>query len=124
MTANKINQIAEAIKKNKWNYNYFGLRAMTLNPITGQAKKACVGEVLENSYAWEDGNPTDYELPGTCALGIDAWNGTEQDIKQALDLIKHYPAHQIVLIAGTSANQDAQDDREIIIHDAEVLIVL
>ena len=58
---NIVNRIDE-IKKNS-DYEYIGVRV--------QESEFVEGEILEPSFVWEDGEMTDEELDGTCAVKIE-----------------------------------------------------
>lgn len=45
-------------------------------------QKAEIGEMLENSYTWVDGEQTDEELDGTCTMGIE--NANEAGLIKAI----------------------------------------
>lgn len=66
MTKNEaIEKIMERIEeiKDKYDFGYIGVRVQE-DPFT-------LGETLDNSFVWVDGEMTDEELDGTCAVKID-----------------------------------------------------
>lgn len=99
-------------------YDYYGLRRMTRDPITGEEITVGVGESPGWSYRWDDGETTDEPLYGTCALDV-----RELGLGAALDLLRAYGGGQVVLLAGYSASRGA-DDHELIIHDAIVVATI
>ena len=111
MTANEI---AEVIENNKMNYNYFGIRSITKNPITHEYDYLHLGDEPSYSYSWDDGNPTDNQLNGTCALniGIDA---SADEIAAAINELRIYRPKQIVLL-GSNDIEYGQDNHEIVMR--------
>lgn len=71
-----------------------------------------VGQILDGSRIWIDGEPTEETLDGTCA--IDTAN-----LGRALRLAASYFGDRVSIIVGTYA-QAGEDDCEIIIRDAQV----
>lgn len=69
------------------------------------------GEALNNSFVWIDGDMTDEELNGTCALSLDY-----------ADQVNSYFGGHVAIIAGNSFEYGA-DLGEIVIKDAHVLEV-
>ena len=66
MTRNEaIEKIMERIDEIKdcYDYGYIGVRV--------QEDEFVLGEILDNSFVWVDGEMTDEELNGTCAVKID-----------------------------------------------------
>lgn len=98
--AKRINEIKDAYPE----YDRIGIRVQE-----NEFKK---GEILNNSYIWIDGEMTDDELDGTCAVNLDD-----------AELAKGYYGDHIALIAG-DYTEWGQDLGEIIITNAQVLEVL
>lgn len=103
----------------------FGIRAMKGGVVVK------VGDELENSYHWEDGEFTDEQIDGTCAIGVDVDFGeledTEYFLEQLAEVKKTYGGNgeQIVLIAGHQNLDEAHmDNGEIILSDATCIAVL
>lgn len=89
-----------------------------------------MGDDLENSRNWVDGNWTDEELDGTCAVNVgEAWSYDDLDeLKEtAIDRINMngagYLGQYEYLIAGYSS-EIGEDDCEIIIKGAEVIGII
>ena len=61
------------------NYNYYGLRGAYESDL----EKLDRG-YLDRSYVWEDGEQTDEQLDGTCALGVSD-SLTEDEIQEVYD---------------------------------------
>lgn len=99
---NIINRIEE-IRENS-EYEYIGVRV--------QENEFTKGEILDNSFVWVDGEMTDEELDGTCAVKL-----------EDVELAKGYFGDHVAIIGGDSMEY-GQDLGEIIIRDAEVLEVL
>lgn len=70
------------------------------------------GEILDNSFVWIDGEMTDEELDGTCAVKL-----------EDAELAKGYFGEHVAIIVGESFTY-GEDLGEIIIRDAEVLEVI
>lgn len=99
---NIMNRIDE-IKENA-EYEYVGIRV--------QENEFTKGEILDNSFVWVDGEMTDEELDGTCAVKL-----------EDAELIKGYFGDHIAII-GSDSMEYGQDLGEIILRDAEVLEVI
>ena len=99
---NIMNRI-EAIRENS-DYEYIGVRV--------QENEFVKGEILDNSFVWVDGEITDKELDGTCAVKL-----------EDAELAKGYFGDHVAIIGGDYMEY-GQDLGEIIIRDAEVLEVL
>jgi hypothetical protein len=121
-TATTITKIAETITTS--DLEFFGIRFNMPSP-DGETIEYQPGDIMFNSYVWEDGEPTDVELPGSCAIQIPVtknWDGTEvslSDIESAIDEIRQYGSQgQLLLIAG-SMMQYGDDDGEIILNHSD-----
>ena len=99
---NIMNRIDE-IKENA-ECEYVGIRV--------QENEFTKGEILDNSFVWVDGEMTDEELDGTCAVKL-----------EDAELIKGYFGDHIAII-GSDSMEYGQDLGEIILRDAEVLEVI
>ena len=95
----RIDEIQDA-----YDYGYIGIRVSD--------NKFSEGETLNNSFVWVDGEMTDEELDGTCAIML-------KDAKLAN---AYYGDH--VAIIGSDSMEYGQDLGEIILRDAEVLEVI
>jgi len=86
-------KIAEIINANQ--SAYFGLRVVD--------EPAEIGEQLAPSFVWVDGEITENELNGTCAIKIDAENGDiDENIAEALNRAGIYYGKHILVIAGNA----------------------
>lgn len=99
---NIMNRIEE-IRENS-EYEYIGVRV--------QENEFTKGEILDNSFVWVDGEMTDEELDGTCAVKL-----------EDVELANGYFGDHVAIIGGDSMEY-GQDLGEIIIRDAEVLEVI
>lgn len=99
---NIMNRIEE-IKENS-EHEYIGVRV--------QENEFTEGESLDNSFVWVDGEMTDEELDGTCAVNID-------DAR----LANNYFGDHVAII-GSNSMEYGEDFGEIILRDAEVLEVI
>lgn len=85
-------------------YEYIGVRV--------QDEAFTVGEILNNSYVWIDGEMTEEELDGTCAIKL-----------EEAELAKCYFGEHVAIIAGDGMEYGT-DLGEIIIKNAEVIEVV
>lgn len=99
---NIMNRIDE-IKENS-EYEYIGVRV--------QENEFAEGEILDNSFVWVDGEMTDEELDGTCAVKL-----------EDAELANGYFGEHVAII-GSNSMEYGQDLGEIIPRDAEVMEVL
>nr|DAL05590.1 MAG TPA: hypothetical protein [Caudoviricetes sp.] len=97
-----LNRIEEIIEESE--FEYVGIRV--------QEDEFVKSEILDNSYVWIDGEPTDEELDGTCAVML----------KDA-ELAKGYFGDHIAIIGGNNMEY-GEDLGEIIIKNAEVMEVI
>ena len=114
-----IGQLNKIIMKS--GFVNIGLRVMT-NDV-----KVKVGELLDNSFEWVDGDPTDNELDGTCALTLkyDGYEVNENWLNKMLDNAKDYITNdeQLVIIGG-SDSYEGNDLNEIVISDAHCIAII
>lgn len=89
---------------NEYAYDFIGIRV--------QEKEFTLGETLDNSFVWIDGECTEEELDGTCAIRL-------SDSK----LANEYFGDHVAVIAGYYGTY-GEDLGELIIRDAEVIEVL
>lgn len=99
---NIISRIEEI--EDTYDYTYIGIRVSD--------SEFTEGEILDNSFVWIDGEMTDEELNGTCAIML-------KDAKLANS---YFGDH--VAIIGSDNMEYGQDLGEIILRDAEVLEVI
>lgn len=92
-----------------------------------------VGDILEPSWVWEDGEWTDEQLDGTCCIGISSRGRhmvtvhAREGVAEALRLVGDYrythTEGRLVLIASDNTYR-GQDRGEIIARRAVVVAVL
>lgn len=118
-----MNKYTKAINEahEKYHYEWFAVR-------TG--RKAEVGEIIENSYQWNEDVPREEweELNGTCGTGIgDLWfDGDEDDdvaVEKAIAANAGYPGEMQYIIGGKYADY-GNDESEVIIECAEVICII
>ena len=122
-------EILSIIEQNKNKFNYFGLRAMTPNPNTNEVEVAVIGEPVQNSYHWVDGNSTGEEAGGVCALSLnydwDNMTDAEKNIKvnNVINEIKLYAwcTNQVVLLASMR-REFGVDQNEVILSDNDTVL--
>ena len=115
-------EIFETINDNYSTTNYFGLRALTQDPVTGEFESVQVGERVNNSFNWDDGGATDEMLNGASAIKIN--EADIDEIEQAIREMKPYlyNTKQVVLL-GSESRDFGQDHHEIIMKNSTVLAV-
>ncbi len=98
-------------------FTFIGIRSMTGGKLVN------VGDELANSFVWVDGETTDEQLNGVCAIdcGFDGFDELKK-LSKAMALIKQYQG-QLVLV-GSSKAEEGNDVGEIVMADAVVIAVL
>ena len=110
----KLNNIVKNIKNQesyKNEYNYYGIRY--------HYTKKEIGSFIENSKIWIDGEPTDNNHGGVCAIDIDQMIVENFTISEMIENVKQYSYAdgEIIIIAGNESIY-GDDDNEIIIKNA------
>ena len=89
-----------------------------------------VGDELENSHDWPEGNWTETELNGACAVDVMSPGGDYQDLdefkKHAIEQLNdsnEYLNENVYLISGTSYEY-GNDPNEVILSNPEVIGIL
>jgi hypothetical protein len=107
-------EILEAIKELSIENEVLGLRAN--NDYFG-CDLVTVGSELPCSHCWDDGEPTDYELEGTCAMAV----GEDTNLAEVTRFLREYGSlGQLMLITGSS-DTNGEDLGECIIRNAKVV---
>lgn len=88
----------------EYGYGYIGVRV--------QENEFTDGEALDNSYIWIDGEITDEELDGTCAIKLDE-----------AKLASNYFGDHVAIVGGDRTSYGS-DLGELIIRNAKVLEVI
>lgn len=83
-----------------------------------------IGDRLPESSVWDDGEPTDDLLPGTCAITVRWGFDNVRSVDEALLLAGGYVGKHAYLIGSNAGAERGVDDDEIIIRDAVVLGVI
>lgn len=109
-----IDTIRDAIRATS--HSVYGLRMLP------SGSTAAIGDVLDRSYRWDDGTPTNELLDGTCAIGIDP-DRLERTVDHAVKLIRAagYDGDTIALVGGGCCPDLGEDEGETIIAGATVL---
>lgn len=113
--ANKITKLQE-----EYEYDHFGLRVLPMD------QDAAVGDVLANSYAWDDGEFTEQELNGVSAIEVIS----PEKVENVLLILgaggrynrtfSGYHGKKVVLI-GSNRAEGGSDPGEIVMKDGIVL---
>lgn len=106
-----VAELKEMIDNNDWDIEYgkFGIRIQEL-PFE-------LGAMDHNSMVWVDGEETDEELDGVCAIDLDS-----PEVVEALNGNGYFGSY-IALIASDSYEYGF-DSGEVILKDAEVLYII
>lgn len=121
MTTFNHAQINEVIENS--GFSCIGLRVMT------GGVKVNEGDLLENSFAWVDGECSSEQLDGVCALDLefDGWDIDESHFNKMMKKAKMYALlnddEQVVIVGGMSS-YEGSDLNEVVISDAECIITL
>lgn len=97
-------------------HRHHGLRITSGHPVTGEADVVGVGDILPNSYRWNDGNPTQRQLKGTSTLRV----RTEADVRSAIKLASQYVGRQVALV-GSHEKRPGADEQEAVLTAPKVL---
>ena len=114
----KLSEVVENMENYGINeYRYYGIRA--------HYSKAVVGEKLENSKIWIDGDATEDEESGVCALDVFNMVENECTIDEIIESVDcySYGTGSVVLIAGNDMYY-GDDTDEIIIKNAIVVDIV
>lgn len=116
-----IEQLNEIIEKS--GFEKIGLRVMT------GGKVASVGDQLENSFVWVDGDCTSEQLEGVSALDLefDGWEIEESRLNEMLEIAKTYNLlsdNEQIIIVGGNDGYEGNDQYEVVIDDAHCIAIL
>lgn len=110
----KIQEIANSIDLDEVEYDNIGIR------IQSETHGLKVGDVVEHcSYVWDDGNETDEQLDGVCAVSV---RSVQNHSNYGSDW-GGYPGN-VVVILGSNYCEGGNDVCEIIMRDAIVLGIM
>ncbi|MCD9475888.1 hypothetical protein GLP21_12505 [Photobacterium carnosum] len=99
-------------------FNKYAIRVMTNGVIVS------IGDDIDASYVWVDGETTDEQLEGTSGVDLE-WDGWEIGcFEKAMATAKDYDteSNQVVIIGGFDG-YEGNDVGEIVIYDAQVVYV-
>lgn len=109
--------IAELIERDEYRRDY-GIRCLHSDDPVPE-----VGSVLPRSVVWDDGDPTDEELTGTCCFAIRT--AAPADIADAIRLALDYDLDGgWALVAGNFANDYLPEAGAVVLRLATVLSIL
>lgn len=77
-----------------------------------------VGDELDPSVVWEDGNPTDETLGGTCALSLD------HHVRFPKDHLQYKSFGPAYLVTGDPTDDPCEDIGEVVLRNCRVVAVL
>ena len=113
------NEIKNIIEKGE--YNFYGLRVMTENPITGEAQIVEAGGIVENSYNWDcDGYIETEKLDGVSAIIIKGVEGIDEAIKR----VKQYWSGQQIVLLGSIDAENGNDPYEIVMSNNDTVLAV
>lgn len=81
-----------------------------------------VGDCVADSRIWDDGEPSDETLDGTCCIGL-ASDANADDIDAALEAADNYFGDKVYLIAGDGMEY-GEDSGEYVIRNAVVIAII
>ena len=120
-----LSRFLEGIKQSFGDFNVFGLRA-----IDGHSVE--IGEDLEESHDWDDGEKLESTIGGTSTIGV---SDSESSLTKGLNLMGIfspgfgksygglYGGQQLALVGGTESRK-GDDQGEVVISDAQVIDVV
>ena len=98
-------------------YIYYAIRV-----LPNDMPEPKIGDVLEPSYQWIDGERTEEGLGGTSGIGLLGARETKPISLEKVDQLMQYAGDKIAIIAGDNGYA-GEDPGEIVIEDAEVLAI-
>lgn len=110
-------------------FDHYGIRALTICDEADAALPApTIGTTLNNSRVWSDGEITDEELNGTCALGLSIYDAEDADyelprIECDLRHLDNQYAGRYIVLLGSNRVKGGEDMGEYIMAQAQVLAV-
>ena len=113
-----MNEISKEMSKKDQRFSYYlGLRGMYNDEGLGEMK---------NSFVWDDGEQTDEQLNGTCAIVIGVWwDGPEfeiSELEKAIETAKSYGDGRYGVLVGDNF-VGGEDIDEVVISGAECVYV-
>ena len=105
-----IEELMETLESHE--YNYYGLRGATNHDVANIERG-----YLDCSFNWEDGEKTDEQLGGTCALSVGDFL-SEKEIMKRYNRLAMYTAQHgtdtILLIADVNCEYGEDEDEVIL----------
>jgi hypothetical protein len=105
------------------NYNYYGLRGAYESDL----EKLDRG-YLDCSYVWEDGEQTDEQLNGTCALGVNDCMSESAIMERYERALAMYSESGTVLLIADKNQEYGNDEDEVILgsngYGADVVAIV
>lgn len=106
------------------NYNYYGLRGAYQSDIDA----ANTNGYLNTSYVWEDGEQTDEQLGGTCALEVNEYLTAQQIMDRYERALAMYSEIGTVLLIADKNQEYGNDENEVILgsngYGADVVAIV
>lgn len=104
------------------NYAYYGLRGAYVDDLNLLSRG-----YLDVSYEWVDGEASDEQLGGTCALGVSEWL-SDVEILRRYRRVSMYGDSGVVLLIADSAQEYGVDENEVILghggYGADVVAIV
>ena len=94
-------------------YSTYGIRRQEM-PFEPEGE-----EMLHTSSLWEDGEQTEDELDGVCAL----WLGAYKNIEEAIEASAVYYGEHVAIIASNSSEW-GEDENEVILTEPFVIAII
>ena len=105
-----IKKIASNIDFSKYDFDFIGIR------IQDEIFEQIGEEINHNSKVWEDGNETDEELDGICAINAKTTQYLPKSVGGYIG--------NVVIILGSNDVEYGQDEEELIMKNAIVLDII
>lgn len=106
------------------NYNYYGLRGAYQSDMDA----ANANGYLNASYVWEDGEQTDEQLNGTCALGVNDCMSESAIMERYERALAKYSEIGTVLLIADKNQEYGNDEDEVILgsngYGADVVAIV
>ncbi len=118
-----IEELMEILESGE--YNYYGLRGATNHDVANIERG-----YLDRSYNWVDGEKTDEQLDGTCALSVGDFL-SEREILRRYNRIAMYTAQhgtETILLIADNNQEYGEDENEVILgsngYGADVVAIV
>ncbi len=118
-----IEELMEILESGE--YSYYGLRGATNHDVANIERG-----YLDRSYNWVDGEKTDEQLDGTCALSVGDFL-SEREILRRYNRLAMYTAQHgtsTILLIGDNNQEYGEDENEVILgsngYGADVVAIV